>query len=46
MQYWTNCVPSFVYEMCTADERPNNALLTNASGLQLRCAHRAAKRER
>jgi len=25
---------------------PNSALLTDALGLQLRCAHRAAKRER
>jgi len=28
------------------NEQPNSALLSNALGLQLRCAHRAAKRER
>jgi hypothetical protein len=32
--------------MTTAQLRPNSALLTDAVGLQLRRAHRAAKRGR
>ena len=32
--------------MTVASVPSNNALLTDALGLQLRCAHRAAKRER
>jgi hypothetical protein len=32
--------------MRQTEMRSNSALLTDALGLQLRCAHRAAKRER